>query len=256
MKKLIALLLALILVFSFAACKKDAADDASDEQISTDESTAEEEQIEEVPEVDYSNDLPIVLDDGTILNPDGSAMEEVPEEDATPEEEPEEENTEETPSAESETLAALNAIWGAYGEDEKFAVIGGNMEAGIMDQPGVWDPAYKEGLTTTLLIPAEQLANVTEAATMIHMMNTNTFSGGVVKLADGTDAAAFAQAVRDAIQNNQWLCGMPEKMIISDLGNGNILIAYGLNDAMTVFEAHLATAFAGAQSLFSEAIGG
>ena len=253
MKKLIALLLALILVFSFAACKKDAPSDPSDEQISTDETPAEEEQIEEVPEVDYSNDLPIVMDDGTILNPDGSVYGEEPEVEEPEVEEPE---VEETPAADSAALNALNAIWGAYGEDEKFAIIGGNMEAGIMDQPGVWDPAYKEGLTTTLLIPAEQLANVTEAATMIHMMNTNTFTGGVVKLADGTDAAAFAQAVRDAIQNNQWLCGFPEKLIISDLGDGCILIAYGINDAMTVFEGHLATAFAGAQSLFSEAIGG
>ena len=251
MKKLIAMLLALILVFSFAACKKDATEADPEVQVETGETAPEEETDEkEIPQADTSNDLPIVMDDGTILNPDGSVYGEEPETEET--------ETEETdaPAADSAALNALNAIWGAYGEDEKFAMIGGNMEAGIMDQPGVWDPAYKEGLSTTLLIPAEQLANVTEAATMIHMMNTNTFSGGVVKLADGTDAAAFAQAVRDAIQNNQWLCGMPEKMVISDLGDGCILIAYGVNDAMSVFEGHLATVFAGAQSLFSEAIGG
>jgi len=238
MKKLIAMMLALILVVGLVACKKEKKteepkqDDQSQGQQQEQEQEQEEAPVEEEEYMyDESTDLPIVLDDGTILNPDGSPMEQI-------------------------TEVKLIDIWHLYGEEEKFPVIGGNMEANIMDKPGAWDLAYKDGLTTTLLIPAEQLANVTEAATMIHMMNTNTFTGGVVKLADGTDVAAFTQAVRDAVQNNQWLCGMPEKLVISDLGDGCILIAYGLNDTMTVFEGHLAAACPGAQSLYNEAIGG
>jgi len=184
-----------------------------------------------------------------MLNPDGTPYGEE-EKTETPDAEPE------VPADHSAVLAALSGIWNLYAEDEKFPVIGGNMEANIMDRPGIWDPAYKDGLTTTLLIPADQLANVTEAATMIHMMNTNTFTGGVVELAEGTDTAAFAKAVRDAIQGNQWLCGFPEKLIISDLGNGCVLIAYGVSDALSVFEAHLDEAIFYTNTLYSEAING
>jgi len=250
MKKLIALLLALILVCSFAACKNDApvadpAVDAAPEVQGDAEETLDAEESEEEREntdLDLSHDLPMMLEDGTIVDVYEFYGEEPP---------VVEENV-----ANNAALAVLKSIWSIYGDDEKFAIIGGNMEAGIMDVPGVWDMEYKDGLTTTLLIPAEQLDNVTEAATMVHMMNTNTFSGGIVKLAEGADVAAFAQAVRDAIQNNQWLCGMPEKLMISNLDNGFVLIAYGLNDAMSVFEGKVATMYADAESLFNEAIGG
>ena len=257
MKKLIALMLVLLLTLSLAACGSDAettteATEATEEATEVTEEVAEEateeteEATEEAPEVDYSNDLPIVLDDGTILNPDGSVSdEETSEETAT---EPVDQNT--------ATMAVLQGIWALYAEEEKFPIMGGNPEGGIMDAPGVWDLAYAEGLTAMMPFPAEQMANMTEVATMIHMMNGNTFSCAAVMLAEGTDAAAFAQAVRDAIQGNQWLCGMPEKLIVADLDNGCVLVSFGVNDAMSVFEGKLTTACAEAQILFNEAIAG
>lgn len=154
------------------------------------------------------------------------------------------------------SLEVLENIWAMYGDDEKFAIMGGNPEAGIMDAPGVYDMAYAENLTYNLLIPAEQLANVDEAATMIHMMNANNFTSGVVHLADGTDVAAFAAAVRDAIQGNQWICGFPETLVVADMGGNYVLIAFGVNDAMTPFQTHLAEAYADAQLLYNEAIAG
>ena len=254
MKKLIALLLALILVFSFAACKKAAPTATPDAQISanTDAESSTEEQKGEEPVSPFDPDteiaLPIILEDGTMLNPDGTPMEPA-------DEEPVEDETPAQPETNT-AVVILQAIWGLYGDEEKFSIIGGNMEANIMDTPGVWDLAYKDGLTTSLLIPAEQLASVTEAASMIHMMNTNTFTCGVVKLAEGTDTAAFAQAVRDAIQGNQWMCGFPEKLIVADVGNGCMLVSFGVNDTMNVFESKLTVACAEAQILFNEAITG
>ena len=76
-----------------------------------------------------------------------------------------------------------------------------------------------------------------------------------VILADGVDAAAFAQAVRDALQGNQWICGFPETLVIASVEDC-VVIAFGVNDAMTPFQTHLAEAYAGAQILFNEAIAG
>ena len=160
------------------------------------------------------------------------------------------------PTASTGAVAVLENIWNLYGEDEKFAVIGGNMESPVDGAPGNYDMAYAENLTWNLLIPESEITNVAEAATMIHMMNANTFTSGVVHLAEGTDVAAFAQTMRDAIQNNQWMCGFPETLTIAVIDGEYVLIAFGVNDAMNPFMTHFAEAYAEAEVLFNEAIAG
>ena len=150
----------------------------------------------------------------------------------------------------------LENIWNAYGEDEKFAVIGGNMEAPVDGAPGNYDMAYAENLTWNLLVPADQLANVDQAATMIHMMNANTFTSGVVHMAAGADAAAFAAAMREAVQSNRWMCGFPETLVIAVIGGEYVLVAFGVNDAMNPFQTHLAEAYADAEILYNEPVAG
>lgn len=159
------------------------------------------------------------------------------------------------PAGDASAVAVLENIWAKYGDDEKFAVIGGNMENPVDGAPGNYDMAYAENLSFNLYIPAEQLTNVAEAATMVHMMNANTFTGGVVRLAEGVDTAAFASAMRDAIQNNQWMCGFPDTLVIASIGD-YVLIAFGVNDAMNPFQTHLAEAYPDAVTLYNEAITG
>ena len=154
------------------------------------------------------------------------------------------------------SLAVLESIWANYGEDEKFAVIGGNMEAPVDGAPGNYDMAYAENLTWNKLVPADQLANVDQAATMIHMMNANTFTSGVVHMAAGADAAAFAAAMREAVQSNRWMCGFPETLVIAVIGGEYVLVAFGVNDAMNPFQTHLAEAYADAEILYNEPVAG
>ena len=162
----------------------------------------------------------------------------------------------EAPAASTGSLAVLESVWNLYGEDEKFAVIGGNMENPVDGAPGNYDMAYAENLTWNLLVPAEQLANIDEAATMIHMMNANTFTCGVVHLTEGADAAAFAQAMRDAIQGNQWMCGFPETLVIAVVDGEYVLVTFGLNDAVLPFMNHFSEVYVDAEILFNEAIAG
>ena len=160
------------------------------------------------------------------------------------------------PAVSAGAVAILENIWNLYGEDEKFAVIGGNMESPVDGAPGNYDMAYAENLTYNLLIPETEMANVTEAATMIHMMNANTFTCGVVRLTEGTDAAAFGSTMRDAVQNNQWMCGFPETLTVAVIDGEYVLIAFGVNDAMNPFMTHFVEAFANAEVLFNEAVAG
>ena len=154
------------------------------------------------------------------------------------------------------SVAILENIWNAYGEDEKFAVIGGNMENPVDGAPGNYDLAYAENLTYNLLVPVELIACIDEAASMIHMMNANNFTSGVLHLTEGTDVAEFTQAMYDAISTNPWMCGFPEKMIIAVIDGSYVLVSFGVNDAMTPFETHLTTVYADAEIVYNEAIVG
>ena len=160
------------------------------------------------------------------------------------------------PAASTGAVAVLENIWNLYGEDEQFFAIGGNMENPVDGAPGNYDLAYAENLTYNLLVPETELANIDEAATLIHAMNANTFTSGVVHLTEGTDVAAFAQVMRDAIQGNMWMCGFPETLTIAVVDGEYVLIAFGVNDAMNPFMAHFAEAYAEAEILFNEAIEG
>ncbi len=150
-------------------------------------------------------------------------------------------------------LEVLENTWNAYGEDEKFAIIGGSMAAPVDGAPGAFDLA-DENISFNLLIPAEQLGNVTEAASMIHMMNANTFTGAAYRLAEGVTAADFAAAMQEAIQNNQWICGFPEELTITAIGDQFVVIAFGAADLMTVFNGHLTASYPEAEALVSETL--
>ena len=150
-------------------------------------------------------------------------------------------------------LAILEATWGNYAEDEKFFAMGGNPENAVDGAPGNYNMEYAENLTYNLIVPAESIAQVKEAATLIHM-NANTFTSGVIRVVEGADASAFATTMREAIQNNQWMCGFPETLYIATLGD-YVVIAFGLNDAMNPFQAHIVEAYPDIIVAYNEAIG-
>ena len=148
-------------------------------------------------------------------------------------------------------LEILNNVWAGYTDDDKFPVFGGNQDENAnMEGPGEFKVTDTDGLTYLLLVPAEQVANIDGAASMVHMMNANTFTCGVFHVTG--DAAAFAAAMKDAVLNNQWMCGMPEKLLVTSIGGEYVLVAFGLNDAMTPFQAKLTAAYPAAQELYNE----
>ena len=151
-------------------------------------------------------------------------------------------------------LEILETVWGDYAEEEKFSIIGGNIEANIMDAPGSYDLTYAENMTWNLLVPTDKIANVSEAASMIHMMNANTFTCGAFKLT-GITAADFGAAMQQAIQGNQWMCGFPDSLLIRSFGDDYVVVAFGNADAMASFETHMTAKYPGFQTLYSEAIG-
>ena len=163
-------------------------------------------------------------------------------------------STETTPAVQgpASALEILETVWNSYAEDEKFPAMGGDFNNMVDGAPGKYDLA-DEGLTTTLLVPADQVANIDDAASMVNAMMLNNFTCGAFHVTG--DAKAFAEAMNTAISGNRWMCGMPEQMRIAIIGE-YVVFAFGLNDIITTFEAKLTAAYPSAEMAYSAAITG
>lgn len=158
-----------------------------------------------------------------------------------------------TPVAAS-ALEILETVWAGYGDDEKFPISGGDSSNMTMDVPGVFDATNSEELDVTLGFPAAQAGLIDDAASMVHMMNLNTFTCGVYHVTDAANAATLADAIKENISVRQWMCGMPEKLLIANLGGDYVLAAFGMNDVMDVFKTNLTAAYEGTTVVYEEAI--
>lgn len=169
---------------------------------------------------------------------------------------PAETTTEPAVAVPASALEILENIWALYGDDEKFFCMGGDMNNPVDNAPGNYSLEDTEMLSYQLYVPADQTANIDQAASLIHAMNTNTFTCGVFHMAEGVDAEAFAAAIRDNVQSAQWMCGFPEKLIVAVVGGEYVLMVFGLNDAVNPFETKLASAYPDAVIAYNEAIAG
>lgn len=156
--------------------------------------------------------------------------------------------------APASALEILEAVWAKYADDEKFAAMGGGASGFVSDMPGEVAQGDFETLGYMLYIPEDKASAFDSAASLMHMMNANTFTGGVLHLVAGTDASAFASAMRDAIQSAQWMCGFPDQLLIATFAGDYVLIAFGNGEIMQTFTSHLAEAYPDAVIAYNEAI--
>ena len=163
------------------------------------------------------------------------------------------ETTEAKEPVPASALEILETVWGSYTDDEKFFVFGGNMgESAVMDAPGKFDLTDTDGLTYTLLVPEAEAANIDDAASLIHGMLANNFTCGVYHVTG--DVKAFGEAMKTAIMNNRWMCGMPEKVLVTVIGGEYVLVGFGIGDAINPFQAKLTAAYPKAEQLFFDNI--
>lgn len=149
--------------------------------------------------------------------------------------------------------AILQKIWNNV--SEKWAVFGGSdMENPVWDAPADYDVA-SENLSYQLLVPAEQVANLEGAGSMIHAMNANSFTCAAYWLVDGADKDAFVSAMETAIKNNPWMCGFPDQLVIAEV-EGYVVVAFGINDAINPFVTAMTTAYPEATTLVNASLAG
>ena len=148
------------------------------------------------------------------------------------------------------TLSLLETVWNDFGEDEKFAVIGGGPEQENMvdDAPGAYDLTDRSLAEINLVLP--ESAQVDEAASLIHMMNANTFTAAAYHATGDTDA--LATELRGAIQDHQWMCGFPDKVVVA-VRDAYVVVVFGADELVDDFASRLSGIF-GMKLAYDEAL--
>lgn len=137
----------------------------------------------------------------------------------------------------------LNQVWNTFAEDEKFAAMGGDMNNTVDGAAGNFDLADTENLMYMLHIPEENIAQIDEAASLIHMMNANTFTGAAFHLENSDDVDVFIESLKENIMGTQWMCGFPDTLNIFVVNGEYVVSAFGNAEIMENFKTKLNEVF-------------
>lgn len=163
--------------------------------------------------------------------------------------------TEESRVEIADALTLLTTVWNSYGEDEKFPAAGGDFseENSVMDGPGRYGIEDAASLDTMLGLPADAASKIDGAASLMHMMNANTFTCGAFHVSDQGDLPAVTALLKENILKRQWMCGFPDKLVIFTIGSYAVS-AFGNEEIINTFKDKVTAAYETAVLVYEEAI--
>lgn len=156
-------------------------------------------------------------------------------------------------AAVDDALTILNAIWNTYSDEEKFPAAGGDSEHAVDGAPGSFDASNADSLSYLLTFPADDASLIDSAASLVHMMNLNTFTCGAFHVADANNVARLADDLRTTIQAKHWMCGFPDKLVIVTVGQ-SVFSVYGNEELVNTFRDKLLALDTGFEAVYDEAI--
>ena len=156
-------------------------------------------------------------------------------------------------AAADDALTILNAIWNTYSDEEKFPAAGGDSEHAVDGAPGSFDVSNADSLSYQLTFPTDDASLIDSAASLVHMMNLNTFTCGAFHVADANNVARLADDLRTTIQAKRWMCGFPDKLVIVTVGQ-SVLSVYGNEELVNTFRDKLLASYSAATAVYDEAI--
>ena len=150
-------------------------------------------------------------------------------------------------------LELLNAVWANYSDDDKFPAAGGDFDEANMteDAPGNFSVEDGDALDYSLSFPAADAGKLSDAASLTHMMNANSFTCGAFHVKNSGDVSAVADALRQNVQNTQWMCGFPDKLVVLTYGE-YVVALFGADDLVDDFVNTMTATYTGVQTACDE----
>ena len=113
-----------------------------------------------------------------------------------------------------------------------------------------------ESLDTNFGLPASMVSSVSRVACLRHMLNANTFTCSAyeviqTEIADVDNVQAVADALRDGLMNRAYMCGWPEQLDIYSVGN-TVVCFFGALDIVNTFKDALVSVYGDGCTLYYE----
>lgn len=137
-------------------------------------------------------------------------------------------------------------VGGYFSDDETTITMGEAAKHPVNVQESV------EALKTFSLMTDAEIAKIDDAATLYHMMNTNNFSASAMRVVDAGEVDAFANTMKSLIANNRWMCGFPERYLVVKVDTC-VISVYGLTDNVNAFKTALTETYDNAVVVCDEA---
>ena len=72
-------------------------------------------------------------------------------------------------------------------------------------------------------------------------------TGAAYRLKSGVQVEEFSEAVKENVLAKQWMCGMPDTMVVIDVDGQYVLTAYGADELIETFKTNALSALDGAK---------
>lgn len=238
----------------------DLSEGTESSSVDSSEPDASQEEEGAQPSGDESKETP---KQNTVTEPEKKEEQSNKKEETTPAQKPaekqEEKNEEaQTPDPSTQTadpLSILSTVWNTYGEDEKFAAAGGDYDHIVEDAPGSFDVSSAENLNSMLTFPTEDAGMIDSAASLMHMMNANTFTCGAYHVVNANDVSKLADDLHSQFQSKHWMCGFPDKLVVASMGQ-YVVSFYGGQEQVDTFRDKLIGSYPTMTILYDAALEG
>ena len=149
----------------------------------------------------------------------------------------------------------LTTVWNSYEEDEKFAVAGGDMTEENMteDAPGTFGITDADELDRMLGFPAADAEKIDDAASIMHMMNANTFTCGAYHLKNAEDVETVAADLKENVMGRQWMCGFQDKLVVISVDD-YLVSVFGNEELVNTFKDKLTQTYENAKVISEDGI--
>ena len=133
----------------------------------------------------------------------------------------------------ADSTALLSAVWDKFAEEGKFPTADGATSFVVDDA---------EALQSVFSFPSDYVADIDNAASLMHAMMQNNFTAGAFHVKDTAKMGELTAALQKSLEETQWICGMPDKFAIYTVDD-YVVSVYGLKDNLDNFAAALKAAY-------------
>ena len=133
----------------------------------------------------------------------------------------------------ADTADVINQVLATYDEDKKFPSVGGDMTTPVDGKAGLMSLDDPDSVDYMLHTNEDLRAQVDEVASYVHQMLANNFTSGSFKLKDAKTADDFCTSLEKTLSETQWMCGIPDKMVIFTV-NGGDYVVYAVGGAENI----------------------